>query len=392
MKKKRLLYGVTAATVLLGGAALSTQDKPVKAATAPTQTAPEVPVAEVVVRQIAPTIESTATLAAVQSVEVRARVSGFVESVGFEEGGLVRAGQVLYQLDARPFRASVAQARAELARAEEQEALAKLKLSRGDKLVPDGVISPSAHDALVAEAGQARAAVAAARAAVLSAELELGYTRVVSPIAGRIGRALVKAGNLVSGGTDHATLLTTIVTVDPIHVEFDVDEPTFRRLSQERRAAARERAGATVSLALADETGFPHAAKLDFLANVLDASTGTARARAVLENDDERFAPGLFGRVRVATGAPRDTTLVSDKAIHTDQQGRYVLVVSAQGVIEQRHVETGPAVEGLRVVRAGLAHGDKVVLSSMVRPGMQVKPRLVAMLTSSTTLADGRTL
>ncbi len=391
MKTKRLLYGVAAATMLLGGAVLSTRHQPAQATAAPIQTAPEVPVAEVVVRQVAPTIESTATLAAVERVEVRARVSGFVESIGFEEGGLVRAGQVLFQLDARPFRASLTRARAELARAEEQETLARLKLSRGDKLVPGGVISASAHDVLVAEAAQTRAAVAAARAAVQSAELELGYARVVSPIDGRIGRALVKAGNLVGGGTDHATLLTTIVSIDPIHVEFDVDEPTYRLLSQQRRAPAGERAQATVSVALADEPGFPHTAELDFLANMLDASTGTARARALLDNDHEQFAPGLFGRVRVTTGAPRETTLVSDKAIHTDQQGRYVLVASAEGVIEQRHVETGPTVEGLRVVRTGLARGDQVVLSSMVRPGMQVKPRVVAMLTSSSTLAERRT-
>jgi len=389
MKKKRLLCGIAAASVLLGGVALMSRTEPAKAAHASQPPAPEVPVADVIVRKLAPSIESTAHIAAVQNVEVRARVSGFVQSVGFEEGGLVRAGQLLFQLDARPFRASFARARAELAKAAQQHELANLKLARGDKLVPGGVISASAHDVLMAEAGQAGAAVAAARAYVQSAELELSYTRVVSPIAGRIGDALVKAGNLVSGGTDHGSLLTTVVSVDPVHVQFDVDEPTYRLLSQQQRLPEGKRAATTVSLALADEQGFPHAAELDYLANTLDISTGTARARALLDNDAGLFAPGLFGRVRVPTGAPADTTLVSDKAIHTDQQGRYLLIVSAQGVIEQRHVETGHTVDGLRVVKSGISQNEQVVLSSMVRPGMRVKPRLVAMM-SGASLADRR--
>jgi gold/copper resistance efflux system membrane fusion protein len=385
MRTKRTLLGAVAATALLGGAVLLTENEPAQAA--PAAQPPEVPVAEVVVRQLAPSIEAIGTIAAVEHVEVRARVSGFVEAVGFEEGGLVQKGQLLYQLDARPFRANLARARAELARAVEQELLAKQKLQRGDRLAPGGVISDSAHDILRADAAQTTAAVAAARAALQGAELELCYTRVVSPIAGRIGQALVKAGNLVSGGTDHATLLTTVLSVDPMHVNFDVDEPIYRWLSVARRDGNGHLPRGAVSLALADERGFPHGAELDFLANTLDISTGTAQVRAILPNENGVLAPGLFARVRVQLGAARDTTLVADKAVHTDQEGRYVLVATSQGVIEQRHVRVGRSEDGLRVIESGVSHGDRIVLSSMVRPGMQVTPRLVAMVEAGSTLS-----
>jgi gold/copper resistance efflux system membrane fusion protein len=379
MTRRRTLAAAVAATMLLGGAALITRNEPAQAAQGAPDAAPEVPVAEVVVRQVAPSVDATGTIAAVERADVRARVSGFIEAVGFEEGGLVRRGQVLYQLDPRPFRANLARARAELLRATEHEALATLKLKRGDKLVPGGVISDSAHDLLRADAAQASAAVAAARAAVQSAELTLGYTRVVSPISGRAGQALIKAGNLVSGGTDQATLLTTVVSTDPVHVQFDVDEPIFRSLAAARKERGGKFAPGGVFVALANEHGFPHSAEIDFLAHTLDISTGTAQVRAVIANQDGALAPGLFARVRVHLGEPHETTLVTDKAVHTDQEGRYVLVATPEGVIEQRHVQTGTSIDGLRVIRSGIAKGERVVLSSMVRPGMQVKARLVAM-------------
>lgn len=262
--------------------------------------------------------------------------------------------------------------------------MATLRAQRGDQLAPDGIISPTAHDALVAEQAKAQASVAAARAALSAAELELSYTRVVSPINGRVGEARVKPGNLVSGGSDHATLLTTIVSVDPLHVQFDVDEPTYLKLTAEPRT----RAQSEIAVALTGEHDFTHAGSLDYLGNTLDVASGSAMARAVLPNRDGKLAPGLFARVRLQTDVARPAVLVSDRAVFTDQAGRYVLVLNPQNVIEPRRIELGASIAGLRIVESGLNRDDRVVMSSMVRPGMQVTPRAVDMVSGTAPIAS----
>lgn len=385
MRNKPLLRGALLTGLLLGGVYEIGHIEPASAAPTSPSNAPEVPVARVVVRDVAETVEVTGKTRAAGEVALRARVPGFIEEVAFKEGSVVKKGQLLFRLDARAQRAAVARARADLARAQHDLTLATLKAERGDKLAPDGIISPTAHDALLAERAKAQAIVAAAQAALDAAELELSYARVVSPIDGRAGEALVKAGNLVSGGSDHATLLTTIVSIRPLHVVFDVDEPTYRKLTSGGSGGEAE---SQVHVALAGDADFGRGAALDFLGNALDASTGTALARAVLPNVDGSLSPGLFARVRLQTSTPKPAVLLGDRAVFTDQSGRYVLVLNAQNIIEPRRIELGATYEGLRVVESGLSRDDRVVMSSMVRPGMQVTPREVDMATGAAKVAS----
>lgn len=380
MEKKRWLVGALFASAAAGGVYGVAREPRASAAPATVAAVPEVPVAEVVVRELAPTVELTGSIAAIEEVALRARISGFIESVALPEGGWVKKGQVLFTLDARPFRVALDRARAGLAQAKAQRALAEQRLARGDKLADGAVISANAHDALVAEAHQAQAAVAAADAAVRAAELELSYARVLSPIDGRVGEAYVDAGNLVSGGTDGATLLAEIVSDGPVHVELDVDEPTYRRLLRSERDPQGRIARSSVALALAGDADFPHHASLDLIGNALDPSSGTARVRATAANERGLLAPGLFARVQLALAEPRPTVLVSDRAISTDQEGRYVLVVNEQGVIEQRHVRLDASAFGLRIVQDGLGAGERVVMGGMVRPGMHVRPKPTSMI------------
>jgi gold/copper resistance efflux system membrane fusion protein len=343
----------------------------------------KVMVAEVVTRPLVDMIDFTGTLAGVESVELRPRIGGYIESVDFPEGGIVKRGQVLFQIDPRPFQTALERARADLRQAEERHALAQLKHERGTKLMAERAISQSDFDALASERAEAQARTDSARAAVRAAELDLEYTRVRSPIDGRVGNALVTKGNLVSGGSAGATLLTTIVSVDPLHVYFDVDEPTYLRFS-DAAVAGRGKDGRIaampVNVGLANEEGFPRKARLDFLGNRVDPTTGTARARAVLPNTDGRLSPGLFARVRVETGQPQEAVLINDQAVGTDQRGRFVLVVTPTNTVEYRQVTLGGTVDGLRVVRTGLRPDERIVLRGFARPGMSVSPEMVPML------------
>ncbi|MBZ4418823.1 efflux RND transporter periplasmic adaptor subunit [Myxococcus sp. RHSTA-1-4] len=384
MKLRRVLVGAAlVAPMVVGGFVLARDGSDAPGNAGGAQAAPpEVVVAEVVTRSMPESAEFTGTLAAVQSVELRPRVGGYIESVRFAEGGRVKAGQVLFQLDARTFEAALARAKADQSQAEERLVLAESKYARGERLLADKVISQSDFDVLKADRAEGRARVEAARAAVRTAEIDLHDTRVRAPIDGRVGQALVTAGNLVSGGTANATLLTTIVSVDPFHVYFDVDEPTYLRFTNAgptgRQADGRVHP-VPVRVALLGEEGFPWEAKLDFLSNKVDPVTGTARARAVLSNPDGKLTAGLFARVRLETGAARQTVLIDEKAVGTDQQGRYVLVVRPDASLEQRRVELGASEGGLRTVRKGLSPGERIVLRGLARPGAKVTPKRVAM-------------
>ncbi|WP_373046958.1 efflux RND transporter periplasmic adaptor subunit [Vulgatibacter sp.] len=372
--KRRIVIAVLLAAAVAGSAWLvgRAEAKVGAEATSGAAAVPEIPVEEVAVRTLAERVQLTGTLAAVESVDLRSQVSGYVESISVPEGGVVKRGQLLFSLDARPFQASLHRARAELAQARERLALAERQAERAESLAADRVISQSRFDDIAATRGDARAQVDAARAALAAAELELGYTRIASPIDGRVGEALVRPGNLVSGGTDGATLLTTIVSIDPIHVQFDVDEPTYLRLAAARHEEVE------VEVEIAGAQTITRYARLDFLGNRIDPSSGTARARAVLANSDGALSPGLFARVRVPTSAPAPTPLVSDRAVASDQGGRYVLVVDEQNVVRHRAVQLGAMEDGKRVVRDGLTPGEKVVVGGRVRPGMTVRPRLPA--------------
>lgn len=343
---------------------------------------PQVPVAQVVTRVIAQSSEFTGVVAATKTVELRPRVGGTLESVSVPEGGLVERGQLLFQIDPRPFEVALQNAEAQLQRAEVLLSQAETDLNRSQRLLPSGAIASKTYDDDLSGKRERQAQVLEAKAASAAAKLDLSYSRVSAPIAGRVDRVLVTEGNLVTGASGAgATLLTTIVSVDPVHVYFDIDEPTYLSFLSQTRPDAVGRQGTSfpVEVGLATESGYPHSGTLDFLGNRIDRSTGTIRARAVLDNPDGRLTPGLFARAKLATSAPQETILIDDQAVGTDQGRRYVLVLGAGDMVEYRPVELGGMTEGLRVVANGLNPGDTVIIKGLVRPGMQVTPNPIAM-------------
>lgn len=343
---------------------------------------PQVPVAEVITRVMAPSAEFTGVVAAAKTIDLKPRVGGTIVSVDVPEGGLVERGQLLFQIDPRPFEVALQNARAQLQRAEVLLTQAEADFGRSQRLAPTGTISSKAHDDALSRKRERQAQVEEAKAAVAAAELDLSYSRVTAPISGRADRVLVTEGNLVAGASGSAaTQLTTIVSVDPVHVYFDIDEATYLSfLSQARSGlAGRKSASFPVEVGLTTENGYPHAGTLDFLGNRVDRSTGTIRARAVLTNADGQLMPGLFARVKLATDVPRETVLVDDQAIGTDQGRRYVLVLGADDKVEYRPVDLGAMSDGLRVVKTGLQPGETVIIKGLVRPGMQVTPNRIEM-------------
>jgi RND family efflux transporter MFP subunit len=345
--------------------------------TPPASTAPQVVVAEVLSRQIADWDEYSGRFAAVDSVDVRPRASGYVDEVRFHEGQLVKRGDVLVTIDQRPYKADYDRASAGVALAQSQLELAELEAKRAQTLRTTGAIPVEELDKRLSQRNQTRASVAAARAALESAALMLSFTEVLAPIDGRVSRAEVTRGNLVTGGDSGGTLLTTIVSVDPMYVYFDGDENAYLRYNAMAREGSRRSsrdAPNPVRVGLADETGFPHEGHIDFVDNQINPKTGTIRVRAVLENNLGLFTPGLFARVQLLGSGQYDAILVEDRAIATDQNQRFVYVLGADNKLEYRPVELGRIVDGLRVVRKGLAKGDVIVTSGLqrARPGIVV--------------------
>lgn len=337
------------------------------------------PVAEVITREVAPSAEFTGHLEATKIVELRPRVGGAIDAVSVPEGGVVRPGELLFQIDPRPFEVVLDAARAQLQQANVLFDQAELDFRRIEALVSNGTVSRKSFDDAQAVRRQRRAQVEIAKVAVTAAELDRSFTRVTAPIGGRVDRVLVTAGNLVAGGdSGAATLLTTIVATDTLYVYFDIDEATY--LGFVAIARTSETGKLPVQVGLMTDAGFPHSGELDFLGNRVDRSTGTIRARAVVKNPDGRLTPGLFARVKLVTAEPAQTILVDDQAIGIDQGRRYVLVLGAENKAEYRPVEIGPMIDGLRVVSAGLNPADKIIVKGLVRPGMQVNPKMIAML------------
>lgn len=338
---------------------------------------PEVSVAAVPVKSVSQWDEFSGRVEAIEHVDLRPRVSGYIDRVNYTEGQEVKKGDVLFTIDARSYRAELARARtlAELGRSE---------ASRAKRLSDLQALSTEEYEQRRANADQAQANVAAAQAALESARLNLEWTQVRAPINGRAGRALVTAGNLVSAG-DAASVLTTVVSLDKVHVHFDADERAFLRYAEMARNGERpsERDGKVpVQVALADETDFPHAGVVDFLDNQVDRSTGTIRARALLDNADRVFTPGLYARVRLLGSGEFKAALVDDKAVLTDQDRKYVYVVDKEGKAQRRDVQVGRMADGLRIVEKGLSAGDRVIVSGVQKvffPGMPVQAKAVVM-------------
>ncbi|MGS1077969.1 efflux RND transporter periplasmic adaptor subunit [Pseudoxanthomonas beigongshangi] len=345
---------------------------------------PSVSVAPVLIKPVSQWDEFSGRIEAIENVDLRPRVSGYIDRVNYTEGQEVKKGDVLFTIDARSYRAELARAQAELARARTQAELGRSEAERARKLSELQAISTEEYEQRRSAAAQAQANVAAAQAAVDSARLNLEWTQVRAPIDGRAGRALVTAGNLVTAG-DSASVLTTLVSLDKVHVHFDADERAFLRYAEMARKGERpsERDGKVpVQVGLADDQGFPYGGTVDFLDNQVDRSTGTIRARAVLDNKDRLFTPGLYARVRLLGSGEFKAALIDDKAVLTDQDRRYVFVVDKEGKAQRRDVKLGRMVQGLRIVEQGLVAGDRVIISGVQKvffPGMPVNAKVVAM-------------
>jgi multidrug efflux system membrane fusion protein len=340
---------------------------------------PEVSVAQVVSRDVREWDEFTGRVTAVETVELRPRVSGYVERVAYEEGQEIRKGDLLFLIDQRSYRAAFDRARAELERARSESALAASELTRAQTLIDGRAISREEFDARQAAATQASAAVRGAEATLDRARLDLEFTEVRAPIDGRAGRALVTVGNLAQADS---TLLTTLVSLDPVHVYFEADEQTYLRYKELARRGERGESRNPVRIGLANETGYPHAGTLDFTDNQVDPRTGTIRARAVVPNPDRVFTPGLFARVQLEGSGVFHALLIDDKAVLTDQDRKYVYVLGPGNTAVRRDIELGGMADGLRVVSAGLAPSDRVIVHGVQKvfvAGMPVAPQPITM-------------
>jgi RND family efflux transporter MFP subunit len=340
-----------------------------------------VTVAQPVKRTVTEWNEFTGRFEAIQEVQVRARVGGFVNSVEFKDGAIVHAGDLLYIIDPRPFEAVVLQAEGQLADARAKGELAKRDLERGLTLVQTSAVSEQVVDQRRQALQAARAAETQADGTLKAAQLNVEFTHVLAPITGRVSHHLVTPGNLVQGSEGGATLLTSIVSLDPIYIYFDVDEATYQRNSklwfEGRRPSSRDTAN-PVQVTLTGETKPSHKGKMDFLDNRLDLSTATLRSRAVIPNQDLSILPGQFGRVSVIGSSPYEALLIPDTAVATDQSRKIVFVVKDDNTVEARPVVLGPLDAGLRVIREGLKAEDHVIVEGLqrARVGAKVTPKM----------------
>jgi RND family efflux transporter MFP subunit len=346
--------------------------------------APQVSVAAALERDVTEWDEFTGRVEAVESVEIRPRVTGYIESVNFTEGSTVRKGDLLFIIDPRPYRAELSKAEAELARAVARSELAASDAARSKSLVDIKAVSREEYDTRVNASREATANVAAARAAVDSAKLNLEFTRVTSPIDGRVGKAAVTAGNLVTGGSNTAALLTTVVSLDPIYVTFEGDEQIYLKYTELAQRGERQSSRDTanpVLMGLANDTDYPRRGSMVFVDNQVDPRTGTIRARASFENKDGFLTPGLFARVKLLGHNSYKAVLVDDRAVGTDQSQKFVYVVDAQNKVVYRPVKIGRLTDGLRIVLQGLQPGETVIVNGLqrVRPGVVVAPERIAM-------------
>jgi RND family efflux transporter MFP subunit len=359
----------------------------------PPPSPPSVTISPAVHREVAESDEFTGHFEAVDAVEVRPRVSGFLQRVAFAEGATVRKGDILFTIDPRPYEAQVARAEAELEQAQTRSQLAAGELERAQRLVSTQAISREELDTRSSGRAEADAAVRSAQAALRAARLDLEWTVVRAPITGRVGRAEVTSGNLVQAAPA-ATRLTTIVSLDPIYVYFDTDEQAYLKYLHALRgtgSVSGASGGRPVFIGLASDSGFPHQGRLDFVDNRVDPSAGTIRVRAVVPNGARTFAPGLFARVRLMSGDVRPVTLVQDQSIGTDQDRKFVLVLKPDSTVEYRAITVGRMVDGLRVVESGLKPGEEIVVNGLlrVRPGMKVLAERATPAASVATVVRG---
>lgn len=359
---------ITSLTALAAAAVLAacTAQAQQEAAPPPAQ----VTITDVAFKSLRQWDDFTGRLEPIDTVEIRPRVGGYVDGARFQEGARVHKGQVLYEIDPRPFQAEANRAAAEVARAKAQWDLTIVNRERGRRLIDQNALAQSEFDRLSSEEKAAQANLAAANAALQTARLNLEFTRVVSPIDGRVSKALITRGNLVT----QADRLTTVVSDTPIYAAFNADEQTFLKY-----AAAERGKQSPVYMGLMTEDGYPHQGKLTFIDNAMDAKSGTISGRAIFANADGRFTPGLFARIRLVSDASQTVALAPDRAVATDLGKRFVVVVGKDNKVEYRPVEIGPLAGNLRIIRRGLKPGDRVVVGGLqkVKPGDTVDPVLI---------------
>lgn len=364
---------VISISALIGAAPVSAQQGP--------PPAPPVTVAAPLAKRIATWDEYSGRFEAVEAVEVRPRVSGFIEKIHFKDGQLVKAGDVLFTIDPREYRIAVESSEAEIARSDAQVDLAENEVERARPLVKTGAVTERDFDQRSANLNVQRAALQAAQASLKRAQLNLEWTSVTAPVSGRISDRKVDVGNLVTGGTGSTTLLTTIVSLDPIHFIFDASEADYLRYGRLSLSGGRKSSRDTenpVRVRLADEAEFNHQGHMDFVDNQLNSRSGTIRGRAVFDNKDQLFVPGVFARMQLF-GGDIDALLIPDGAVVSDQMRKIVFVVGEDNMVKAAPVSLGPLEQGLRVVTKGLTKDDKVVIEGianpMVRPGVKVTPK-----------------
>ena len=377
MGKLKAMAGALALAGIVGAAVSGCSEANSKAEP-PAQAGPPVSSAVVVQKAVTETQEFSGRLEAIETVEIRPRVSGYITAVNFKPGAEVKKGDVLFVIDPRPYQAEADRTQAAAAAARARADLARLELQRAERLLADKAVAQREFDERAAGQKELDANARAAAAQHEAARLNLAYTRVTAPIDGRVSKAEITLGNLV----DATAVLTSVVSLDRIYASFDGDEDTYLRVS--RRVHAGQ--PVDVKVGLAGEAGFPHSGKLEFVDNQLDSRSGSVRMRATLANSERQLAPGLFARVQIAGGAPQQQILITDRAIGTDQDRKFVYVVDKDGKAEYRAVKLGPVNEGLRIVREGLKPGEKIVVNGLqrVRPGAPVTAQTVPMVATTT--------
>ncbi|WP_242539692.1 efflux RND transporter periplasmic adaptor subunit [Trinickia mobilis] len=386
--RSRIALAVTATLIIaaLGtfGAMRVNASSPAHAA-APSM-APEVDVANVLNRTVTDWQSYSGRMEAVDRVEIRPLVSGTIVSVNFKDGALVKKGDVLFVIDPRPYQAEVDRAAAQLAAAQARVGYTQSDWERAQRLIADNAIAKRDYDQKQNDAREAAANLKAAQAALETAQINLGYTKIVAPVSGRVSRAEITLGNIVSAGAS-SPALTTLVSVSPIYASFDVDEQTYLQYIGNARSGG----SVPVELGLANEAGYSRSGTIASVDNRLDTSSGTIRVRARFDNADGALLPGLYARIKVGGGAPHPALLVDDVAIGTDQDKKYVLTVDASGRVSYREVTLGQQQGNLRVITAGLKPGDRIVVNGMqrVRPGAEVRVHMVPMTDDSDPNAAG---
>jgi multidrug efflux system membrane fusion protein len=387
MKKSTLIITMTLVVILGGAFALwatgilsapgAKTTPPVAAAAPPPVT---VSVAQVMEQSVTEWDEFSGRITPIDSVQIRPQVSGILEAVHFQDGQLVQKGDLLFTIDPRPFQAELARTNAVLASAKAHLALAQSNHDRNKQLLDSHAIAQSDFDSTNDALLEAEASVQAADAAVQTAQLNLNYTAITAPVTGRVSRAEITVGNLVSSGSS-APILTTLVSVSPVYVEFEMDEQSFLKYAANGASGNDGIDKIPVAIGLANEPDYPHKGRLHALDNQLDTTSGTIRVRAIVDNSNGELTPGLYAKVRTGSAASENAILVDDRAIGTDQDKKYVMVVDESNKANYRPITLGPMVNGLRVVRSGLQKGERIIVEGLqrVRPNAIVNPVDVAM-------------